>query len=213
MIQSIKIDIFSDTICPWCYIGLQKLKDAINDFSSDNFDLIWRPFQLNPDMPLEGMERKKYLELKFGGKNNYKNIYENIYNVGLKNNIHFQFEKIAKTPNSFASHKLLALAYKSKKQTQVVETLFYNYFIEGVDIGDIKELVRISKQHNIYQDDISIYLQSKEDRDNLLAEESHAKELGVTGVPCFIINKEFVLFGAQEKKNFLEIFNSINNVN
>ena len=185
----------------------------INDFSSDNFYLIWRPFQLNPDMPLEGMERKKYLELKFGGKNNYKNIYENIYNVGLKNNIHFQFEKISKTPNSFASHKLLALAYKSKKQTQVVETLFYNYFIEGVDIGDIKELVRISKQHNIYQDDISIYLQSKEDRDNLLAEESHAKELGVTGVPCFIINKEFVLFGAQEKKNFLEIFNSINNVN
>ena len=71
------------------------MKDAINDFSSDNFDLIWRPFQLNPDMPLEGMERKKYLELKFGGKNNYKNIYENIYNVGLKNNIHFQFEKIA----------------------------------------------------------------------------------------------------------------------
>ena len=127
------------------------MKDAINDFSSDNFDLIWRPFQLNPDMPLEGMERKKYLELKFGGKNNYKNIYKNIYNVGLKN--------------------------------------------------------------NIYQDDISIYLQSKEDRDNLLAEESHAKELGVTGVPCFIINKEFVLFGAQEKKNFLEIFNSINNVN
>ena len=115
--------------------------------------------------------------------------------------------------NSFASHKLLALAYKSKKQTQVVETLFYNYFIAGVDIGDIKELVRISKQHNIYQDDISIYLQSKEDRDYLLAEESHAKELGVTGVPCFIINKEFVLFGAQEKKNFLEIFNSINNVN
>ena len=189
------------------------MKDAINDFSSDNFDLIWRPFQLNPDMPLEGMERKKYLELKFGGKNNYKNIYENIYNVGLKNNIHFQFEKIAKTPNSFSSHKLLALAYKSKKQTQVVETLFYNYFIEGVDIGDVKELLRIAKQHNIYQDDTSIYLQSKEDRDNLLAEESHAKELGVTGVPCFIINKEFVLFGAQEKKNFLEIFNSINNVN
>ena len=182
------------------------MKDAISDFSSDNFDLIWRPFQLNPDMPLEGMERKKYLELKFGGQNNYKNIYENIYNVGLENNVHFQFEKIAKTPNSFASHKLLALAYKSKKQTQVVETLFYNYFIEGVDIGDIKELVRISKQHNIYQDDISVYLQSKEDRDNLLAEESHAKELGVTGVPCFIINKEFVLFGAQEKKNFLEIF-------
>jgi len=99
------------------------LKDAINDFSSDNFDLIWRPFQLNPDMPLEGMERKKYLELKFGGKNNYKNIYENIYNVGLKNNIHFQFEKIAKTPNSFASHKLLALAYKSKNKLKLLNSI------------------------------------------------------------------------------------------
>ena len=211
MKTNITIDIYSDTTCPWCYIGLKKLKDAINEFSNGDFKLIWRPFQLNPDMPLEGMERKKYLELKFGGKENAKNTYESIYQTGVINNIYFQFEKILVTPNSFASHKLLALAHNSNKQTEVVESLFYNYFIEGINIGNIKELIRIAKQHYIFTKDTSQYLKSHEDIDNLLAEETHARELGVKGVPCFIINKEFVLFGAQDSKIFLDIFNSIAN--
>ena len=101
------------------------------------------------------------------------------------------------------------MAFKFKKQTEVVETLFYDYFIEGVDIGNLDELIRIAKQHNLSSLDNFEYLRSNADSNNLLAEESHARELGITGVPCFIINKQFILFGAQDKKNFLDIFNKI----
>ena len=98
---NITIDIYSDAICPWCYIGFKKLKSAMTRCRNVKFNLIWRPFQLNPDMPLEGMDRKKYLEFKFNGKENALSTYKSIYEVGLKNNIHFQFDKIFKTPNTF----------------------------------------------------------------------------------------------------------------
>ena len=195
MIQPITIDIYSDTICPWCYIGHNQLLSAINSASQFKFDLVWRPFQLNPDMPVEGMERQQYLEVKFGG---------------IENNIHFQFEKIVTTPNSFASHKLLAIAHRLNKQSSVVEALFYSYFIEGIDIGNMAQLIIIAKQHNIYDDTTLQYLKSDEDRDNLLAEELQARELGIKGVPCFIINRKFVLLGAHDKNKFLDIFNKIN---
>ena len=210
MIHPIKIDIYSDTICPWCYIGHNKLLSAINSASQFKFDLVWRPFQLNPDMPDEGMERQKYLEVKFGGKQKAKDTYQSIYNVGVENNIHFQFEKIKTTPNSFASHKLLAIAHRMNKQSSVVESLFYSYFIEGVDIGNMEQLIIIAKQHNIYDDKTMQYLKSDEDRDNLLSEEIQARELGIKAVPCFIINREFVLFGAQDKKKFIDLFNKMN---
>jgi len=210
LIHPIKIDIYSDTICPWCYIGHNKLLSAINSASQFKFDLVWRPFQLNPDMPYEGMERQQYLDVKFGGKQKAKDAYQSIYNVGIENNIHFQFEKIKTTPNSFASHKLLAIAHRMNKQSSVVESLFYSYFIEGIDIGNMEQLIIIAKQHNIYDDKTMQYLKSDEDRDNLLSEEIQARELGIKGVPCFIINREFVLFGAQDKKKFLDIFNKMN---
>ena len=144
----------------------------MHEFPKANYELTWRPFQLNPDMPLEGMDREKYLELKFNGKENVKNFYNEINTEGLNNNVYFQFNKILKTPNSFASHKLLAEAYKFNKQTEVVETLFYDYFIEGIDIGNIKELVRIAKQHNIYQKTTSEYLESTQDNSNLWQKKS-----------------------------------------
>jgi predicted DsbA family dithiol-disulfide isomerase len=210
LIQPITIDIYSDTICPWCYIGHNQLLSAINSASQFKFDLVWRPFQLNPDMPVEGMERQQYLEVKFGGKQKAKDTYQSIYNEGIENSIHFQFEKIVTTPNSFASHKLLAIAHRLNKQSSVVEALFYSYFIEGIDIGNMAQLIIIAKQHNIYDDTTLQYLKSDEDRDNLLAEELQARELGIKGVPCFIINRKFVLLGAHDKNKFLDIFNKIN---
>lgn len=206
MKKNITIDIYSDTVCPWCYIGLIKLKSAIKDFKKATFKLTWRPFQLNPNMHINGMDRKKYLEIKFNSIEKGKKIYQNIYDEGIRNHIYFQFDKILKTPNSFASHKLLALAHKYQKQTEIVETLFYDYFIEGVDIGNFDQLIRISKLHNIYNRDTLNYLKSNEDKESLLQEENHARELGIKGVPCFIVNKAFVLFGAQQKNDFLNIF-------
>ena len=147
-------------------------------------------------MPLEGMERQKYLDYKFSGKNNAKKVYDGIYQAGIKIGIYFQFDKIDFTPNSFASHKLLALAYKFNKQSEIMNSLFFSYFIEGKNIGNTDILVKIAKQHGIYNIQTLDYLISDEDNVNLLNEEKHAKELGIKGVPCFIINKKFVLYGA-----------------
>ena len=154
-------------------------------------------------------EEKEPFQVLAQEKKAAQKIYQSIEDEGLKNNIHFQFEKINQTPNSFASHKLLAIAYKFKKQTAVVESLFYDYFIEGIDIGDFSELIRIAKLHKIYDAKSLNYLRSHEDNKSLIAEEKHARELGVKGVPCFIVNKQYVLFGAQEKSRFLDVFEKI----
>ena len=127
-----------------------------------------------------------------------------------KNKIYFQFNKIAKTPNSFLSHKLLAYAHNKKKQTEVLKLLFYKYFIEGEDIGSLDVLIKVSKDADIYDGHIKKYIISKEDNNSLLNEEKQAKNIGINGVPCFIFNKEIVINGAQPTKNFIQIIDSLN---
>jgi len=160
-------------------------------------------------MPLEGMNRKDYLKTKFGSEEKAQEIYKKIYQVGVVNKLYFQFDKIKKTPNSFASHKLLALAFLEKKQETVLQTLFYSYFIEGINIGDLNELIKIAKQHNIYDKNTLNYLSSDEDKENLLGEQIQAQNLGINSVPCFIVDKKIVLFGAQDKKAFYDLFKTI----
>jgi predicted DsbA family dithiol-disulfide isomerase len=171
---------------------------------------VWRPFQLNPEMPLNGINRQQYLTSKFGNEDNARSVYQRIEDEGKKNKIYFQFNKIAKTPNSFLSHKLLAYAHNKKKQTEVLELLFYKYFIEGEDIGSLDVLIKVSKDADIYDQHIEKYIISKEDNNSLLNEEKQAKNIGINGVPCFIFNKELVVNGAQPTKNFIQIINSIN---
>ena len=161
-------------------------------------------------MPAEGMDREQYLITKFGSKANARYIYQHIEDEGKKNKIYFQFNKIKITPNSFFSHKLLAFAHNKKKQTEVLELLFYKYFIEGEDIGSLDVLIRISKEADIYDKNIEKYIISKENNEGLLNEEKQAKNIGVNSVPCFIFNKELVVSGAQPTKKFIQIINFLN---
>ena len=172
---------------------------------------MWRPFQLNPEMPPDGMDRQQYLTFKFGNEDNARSVYQRIEDEGKKNKKYFQFNKITKTPNSFFSHKLLAYAHNKKKQTEVLELLFYKYFIEGEDIGSLNVLIQVSKDADIYDEHIEKYIISKEDNDSLLNEEKQAKNIGINSVPCFIFNKEIVVTGAQPTKNFNQIIDSLNN--
>ena len=149
----IKLDIFSDTICPWCYIGKKRLDKAIKKFNTEEFKITWRPFQLNPNMQADGMDRTEYLVSKFGSEDAAKTIYDNIFEEGEKENILFQFDDIKITPNSFNSHRLLALAYQKKIQNKMMEDLFQSYFIKGQDIGDPTVLLDIAIKHNIDEDE------------------------------------------------------------
>ena len=157
------------------------------------------------------MSRQQYLNIKFGSKDNAKSVYKHIENEGKNNNIYFQFDKIMKTPNSFFSHKLLAYAHNIKKQKEVLELLFYKYFIEGEDIGSLDVLINVSKDANFYDENIEKYIISKEDNESLLNEEKQAKNIGINSVPCFIFNKGLVVRGAQPTENFIQIIHSLQN--
>ena len=157
------------------------------------------------------MERQLYLNTKFGNKENAQLVYKRIENEGKKNKIYFQFNQIIRTPNSFFSHKLLAFAHTKKNQNKVLELLFYKYFIEGEDIGNVPTLINISKDANIYDKNIENYILSNQDNNSLINEEKQAKKIGISSVPAFIFNKEFILSGAQPIENFNKIINSLTN--
>ena len=205
----IKLDVFSDTICPWCYIGKKRLDKAILKFSHEEFKITWRPFQLNPNMQADGMDRKEYLVSKFGSEDGANTVYENIYNEGLKEKIDFQFDKIKVTPNSFKSHRLLALAYKKNLQNEIIEDLFQSYFLKGLDIGDPNILLDIAKNHKINEDEFKVYLTDKNNIEPLANEEKEARKMGINSVPNFIINQQLVVNGAQTSENFELIFSKI----
>ena len=160
-------------------------------------------------MPLEGIDRQKYLIQKFRRHKQASKIYNTINEAGKKVGIFFQFDKIKRTPNSFISHKLLLLGYKKGKQNQIIESLFYSYFIEGKDISRLEELIIIAKHNNLDEQETKHYLTSNQDKENILKEEVKAKKMGIKGVPCFIINKEYVLFGVQEKNSFINLFDKL----
>tara|TARA_B100000787_G_C16177201_1_gene289707 strand:+ start:135 stop:770 length:636 start_codon:yes stop_codon:yes gene_type:complete len=205
----IKIDIFSDTICPWCYIGKKRLNKAISKFPNEEFKITWRPFQLNPNMQADGMDRKEYLVSKFGSEDGANTVYESIHKEGLKEAVDFQFDKIQITPNSFNSHRLLALAYQKNLQNEIIEDLFQAYFLEGLDIGDPNTLLDIAKNHEINEDEFKQYLTDKSNIEPLANEEKEARKMGIKGVPNFIVNQQLVINGAQPVENFELIFSKI----
>jgi predicted DsbA family dithiol-disulfide isomerase len=209
MSEMIKLDIFSDTICPWCYIGKKRLDRAIKKFNTEKFKITWRPFQLNPNMQADGMDRTEYLVSKFGSEDAAKTIYDNIFEEGKKEDIHFQFDDIKITPNSFNSHRLLALAYQKKIQDRMIEDIFQSYFIRGEDIGDPTVLLDIAIKHNIDEDEFKNYLMNKENIEPLANEEIQARKMGINSVPTFIVNQQIVINGAQSVDNFELIFTKL----
>jgi len=209
MSEMIKLDIFSDTICPWCYIGKKRLDRAIKKFNTEEFMITWRPFQLNPNMQADGMDRTEYLVSKFGSEDAAKTIYDNIFEEGEKEEIYFQFDDIKITPNSFNSHRLLALAYQKKIQDRMIEDIFQSYFIRGEDIGDPTVLLNIAIKHNIDEDEFKNYLMNKENIEPLANEEIQARKMGINSVPTFIVNQQIVINGAQSVDNFELIFTKL----
>lgn len=192
---SIEIDIYSDPICPWCYIGLKRFQKA--QALRPNFDVKtrWLPFQLNPEMPEEGMDRQTYLDKKFGGRANATQFYSQISAAGITDGIDFEFNQIKKTPNTVDAHRLSLLAREQDKQDAVMERLFESYFLEGKNIGDRDVLLNIAIETGLTE--AEAYLNSDLGHEDVLFTDQNARSLGLTGVPCFIVNRQHILPGAQ----------------
>ena len=190
-----KINVFADTICGWCFIGHANLNSALKKFPNIKFDIHHVPFQLNPDMPTEGISREKYLEIKFGGKDFATPMYENMQLKAKESGINFNLEKIKKTPNTVLSHLLINLSEQFNLQNEIKEKIYHSYFIDGLDIGDINILINIAKQNNISENVFKDFINEK-NIENVNSKILVAKEKEINGVPFFEIGKDFIS-GAQ----------------
>jgi len=203
------IDIFSDTICPWCFIGKRRLERALQERPQGNLTVRWRAFQLNPDMPAGGMERSRYLELKFGGPLNAQAVYTQIEAAGRQEGIAFAFERLRRTPNTIESHRLIRFALKQAREDAVVQALFDAYFLRGEDIGDREVLVAAAVTAGIGAEAARAFLESDLEAEAVRAEDMAARRAGINGVPCFVFNGRHALAGAHPPEVLFQLFDLV----
>ena len=203
----VRIDIFSDTICPWCWIGKRRLERTLEARPDLDAEMVWHAFQLNPTMPAEGMGRKAYLEAKFGGARNAREVYGRVIAEGARESLPFDFDAIPRTPNTLESHRLVGWsAGQPLGQTPMVEALFDAYFAKGRDVGDVEVLAQVAVDTGYDGSGARELLAGDEGRDEVTREDMRARSAGITGVPCFILDGKVAVPGAVEPEVFLRVF-------
>jgi predicted DsbA family dithiol-disulfide isomerase len=206
-----RIDIISDVICPWCFIGKRRLERALTLRPEVTNEITWRPFQLNPDMPEEGMDRRAYLAAKFGGEAHADRLYTNVREAGATVDIPFAFDRIRRTPNTRDAHRLIRYAAAEGRADSMVEALFQAYFIDGRDIGSCGTLAEIAGEVGLDRRAVALWLDSPADRAEVLAEDRGARRIGINAVPCFIFERHYAVSGAQDPEFFLPVFDLVKN--
>jgi predicted DsbA family dithiol-disulfide isomerase len=194
----ITVDVVSDVMCPWCYIGKRRLEAALSKVPQLNVLVRWHPFQLDATLPPAGKDRQQYLSDKFGGLERADAVYSQIRAAGKEEGIDFAFEDIRLSPNTLDCHRLILWSRDDDLQDEVVERLFKAYFLDGEDLSRSETLVRISKEAGMQYDLVEQLLETETDLDKVVAQIRNAQDSGITGVPCFIIDGRFVLAGAEK---------------
>ena len=206
--MNLTVDVISDVICPWCYIGKRRLEKAIAA-QQHEVRVHWLPFQLNPSMPKEGIDRREYRTRKFGSWERSLQLENRVIEVGKAEGIHFAFDRIERTPNTVDAHRLIWLADKQGVQDAVVESLFRAYFIEGRDIGDRQTLIDVAVHAGLDREQAEAVLNSDEGMDAIKEAGEMAQRFRVEGVPFFIVNGKVTLSGAQPQDAFLDAFRQV----
>ena len=197
----IHIDIISDVMCPWCFIGKKRFEKALRQLDPTIAVTIqWRPFQLDPTLPPEGKNRDTYLAEKFGGLERAKALYRNIEEAGAMEGIPFRFDAIGVSPNTLDAHRLIRWAQNAGEgvQARVVDRLFELYFLEGANIADHGVLLGVARECGMDASIVETLLASGADREAVEQEIALAQSMGVSGVPCFIIDNKYAVMGAQD---------------
>lgn len=201
-----RFDIFSDVVCPWCYIGKRRFARALTLRPDIQPEVAWRAFQLNPDLPRDGMDRAEYVAMKFGSGRRSEEVYKRVTEAGVAEGIDFRFDKIKRTPNTTDAHRLLLYAQGAKAQEAVVDRLFVGYFTEGADIGDTETLAALAGEAGLETDPVRRFLTTEQGREQVMEDLSLAYRMGITGVPCFILQGKYALPGAHEPEAFQPLF-------
>ena len=202
-----EIKMFSDTICGWCYIGKERLKQALREVGGNSIQVTNLPFQLNPDMPMEGMDRIQYIKKKFGSIENAKPMYDNMILQGQQENLEIKLDKIKKTPNTVKSHLLIDYAKLNKVENEVMDSIFESYFFKAKDIGDENVLLQIGKKHDLDIKGLEKFITQKENLQKIDKLDIIAKQMGISGVPFYIFNDKISISGAETVENLTQAIN------
>jgi predicted DsbA family dithiol-disulfide isomerase len=195
-VTKVKIDVVSDVICPWCFLGKRRLDKALAALPDVEVEVNYRPYFLDPTIPPEGMDRRTYMEAKFGAER-LKTIHDPLRKAGSEDGVPYEFDKISRTPNTLNAHRLLRWAHIEGVQQQVKEALMMAYWHDGRDIGNTSVLIEIAKTCGMDTDKVSRDLATDKDEKSVNEEVHHAQQIGITGVPTFIINQRYGVVGAQ----------------
>ena len=208
--MTVKLDILSDPICPWCYIGKTHLDKALAQVPDHPFVIEWHPFQLNPDMPSEGMDRRAYLEGKFGGKEAAVRAYTPVVEHAESAGLNIDFEGMKRTPNTLDAHRLIHWAGIEGKQTEVVDALFQAYFVDARDIGDHEVLCDIADSVGMDAAVVAKLLKSESDAEDIRNRDTHSRKMGVSSVPTYIIANQHAVPGAQPPELWVKVIEDLN---
>ncbi|MEP4980748.1 DsbA family oxidoreductase [Ascidiaceihabitans sp.] len=201
----IKLDIMSDPICPWCFIGKAHLDKALQAHPDHPFEIEWHPFQLNPDMPMDGMDRRAYLEGKFGGKEGAVRAYAPVVENAEKAGVAIDFEGMKRTPNTINAHRLIHWAGIEGRQTAAVSALFKAYFTDTRDIGDLEVLADIADSIEMDASVVTRLLNTNEDMQSIRDRDAHSRKMGVNSVPTFIVGGRHAVPGAQPPELWAQV--------
>jgi len=203
MALPLTIDVISDVVCPWCFIGKRRLDAAVSGQS--DIDVTYRPYRLDPSLPAEGMARAEYMRAKFGSAP-LAGMERRLIETGDEFGIKFAFEKIARSPNTLDCHRLIWWAGSAGVQDEVVEDLFSRYFEQGVDVSELDVLTDVARKAGLDPDQVAELLQGDEDRDYIETEDERARRMGIEGVPCYIVAGRYALMGAQDPAVLRQVF-------
>ncbi|MDE0852385.1 DsbA family oxidoreductase [Yoonia sp.] len=205
----VKLDIISDPICPWCYIGKANLDKALLQYPDHPFAMEWHPFQLNPDMPVGGMDRRAYLETKFGGKDAAVKAYAPVVAAAENAGLTINLDMMKVTPNTIDAHRLIHWAGIEERQTFVVDLLFKAYFVQGRDIGSHEVLADVADMAEMDAALVTKLLETDNDTDDIRKRDAHSREMGVSSVPTFIVANQHAVPGAQPPETWVQVIEDI----
>ena len=204
-----RIDIYSDTVCPWCYLGKRRFELALAARPQYEPQVTWRPFELNPEIPVEGVDYSAFMAAKMAAQPGIAEAHVELARLGESNGIQFRFDLIRRVPNTRRSHLLIAHAARRGRQGPVKERIMRAYFEEGCDIGDPEELVRVGIEAGLIEVEARNVLILRVGQDGVVAAERHASVLGITGVPTYVFDGQYTISGAQDAAIFATVLDQV----
>lgn len=206
----IKVDIVSDVVCPWCYIGKKRFEKATDALGNEyQFEVNWHPYQLNPDMPREGRSQREYFSEKFGSWDRFMGMLQHVKSAAEGEGLQFAIEKHERSPNTLDAHRVVKLGQDLGLQDQILNEFFKAYFEEAIDLTQKENLIAVAVRAGISRSDVTKLLETEEGLSEVIDSENHYKKLGVTGVPFFIVNDKYAFSGAQPTDSMIQIFKQV----